>query len=910
MNLRRWALAFGFVVTLGFLSLLPGGVPQQAPQTAAAIPTADLQSPTPLCVLHDFGKLPGEPAAPGAGSPPGNINAMVQGPKGDENDFYSTTQNGGTHNLGMIFKITLSQDAQSATPTVLYNFGDGALKDGGKIDAAQPRGGLTLGSDGELYGTTWSGGRFNAGTIFRIAPAGGGPEIVYSFHGGAPDPAQPGQSSASLTAAEKQQQQDNWTPSEPISAPVLASDGNLYGVTPSGASNAGALYQVSPNSKNFNAVHLFKAQDAATNGLAPIALALGHDGYLYGTTWKGGNGYGTVFQFKPGNPGVKTIYPFKAADGLYSFGVIQAKDGNLYGTTAGGGPGGRGVAFRVTLDGQYTILHAFGGRESNPGPGLVEVTQIDPANVFAPADPAHFFLYGAAVANGSVVSRFDTGILFRVRNDGKEFAILYNTDATAGLSPAVTPVLASVPDPKAPVPGRDGNLFGTMEAGGSFSRGVFYRLDTSFYTTGIDASVKDPYELSPPPGQGGPAAPSCYRPTLIFQGTTDKTGNGMTQIYDDGLIQAATYVSAVKPGEGDVRDKLWHPQTAVGLHQAIFAPDGSLWQSLSAGQTSQNSTPEPAFTGATQTDNNVTWMRIPGIMIRVKDYAIPDCSSAPPPAGAPAPVCKDADTRAYVVQFFYKQRADSLGHALTGVLAEYDPNTTYKMAEEARVNGTAWVALKDNQGNPPPGAIDCVKQLLGACSNEYWTLGYQANGAGGVMSYGFCADKNDPKACQPALSCADQPKTASGVPGGNCEPLSTWIVDAQGRVHLDAQGHVKDSCQAANSPVYSFADSVVGCDGVTIYDSPTLLLDKSNETQTFAAKDFAIVMSHGQKRVIGTVTWQLRAMGAGPWEYTSVTFTGPLAANDPQVTRFAGYLRDEHFDLSYFPEGSSSTPAR
>ena len=96
----------------------------------------------------------------------------------DDKDFYGTTLIGGKFGRGTVYKIpyqngTIKSDDSS---TVLYEF-DG-LADGGA-----PEGGVVLGSDGYLYGTTMGGGGFDAGTIFKISRSGGPPQFktIYSF---------------------------------------------------------------------------------------------------------------------------------------------------------------------------------------------------------------------------------------------------------------------------------------------------------------------------------------------------------------------------------------------------------------------------------------------------------------------------------------------------------------------------------------------------------------------------------------------------------------------------------------------------------------------------------------------------------------------------------------------------------
>ena len=75
--------------------------------------------------------------------------------------LYGTTHAGGTNNWGTIFEMMPpSPPGGSWTEVVLYSFTDGA--DGGEPNA------VALGSDGNLYGTTLSGGVSNQGTVFQL----------------------------------------------------------------------------------------------------------------------------------------------------------------------------------------------------------------------------------------------------------------------------------------------------------------------------------------------------------------------------------------------------------------------------------------------------------------------------------------------------------------------------------------------------------------------------------------------------------------------------------------------------------------------------------------------------------------------------------------------------------------------
>src|SRR5439155_12822323 len=88
-----------------------------------------------------------------------------------DGNYYGTTVQGGAAGLGTIFRMT-----PSGAITYLRSFFGGA-------DGANPVAGLTLGGDGNLYGTAFFGGANTFGSVFRIAPVGALTSL-YSFHGG------------------------------------------------------------------------------------------------------------------------------------------------------------------------------------------------------------------------------------------------------------------------------------------------------------------------------------------------------------------------------------------------------------------------------------------------------------------------------------------------------------------------------------------------------------------------------------------------------------------------------------------------------------------------------------------------------------------------------------------------------
>jgi len=92
--------------------------------------------------------------------------------------FYGATYVGGLHNAGVIFELTPS--AGGWIYSVLHRFDDQPDGGGGPLSA------LTLAASGTLYGTTFGDGNFSSGSIFSLVPSlGGGWTFtnLYSFIG-------------------------------------------------------------------------------------------------------------------------------------------------------------------------------------------------------------------------------------------------------------------------------------------------------------------------------------------------------------------------------------------------------------------------------------------------------------------------------------------------------------------------------------------------------------------------------------------------------------------------------------------------------------------------------------------------------------------------------------------------------
>jgi uncharacterized repeat protein (TIGR03803 family) len=180
-------------------------------------------------------------------------------------NLYGTTYSGGAYNRGTVYKLDMT-----GTETVLYSFTGGT-------DGGTPVGGVILDAAGNLYGTAYNGGiatcpPSGCGLVFKLNP-NGAETVLYSFRGGA-------------------------NGSSPQTGVVMDAAGNLYGTTYLGgigtASGNGVVFKLSPDGTETT---LHRLADA--DGRYPSDLVLDSAGDLYGTTTEGGSGYGTVFKLKP-----------------------------------------------------------------------------------------------------------------------------------------------------------------------------------------------------------------------------------------------------------------------------------------------------------------------------------------------------------------------------------------------------------------------------------------------------------------------------------------------------------------------------------------------------------------------------------------------------------------------------------
>jgi uncharacterized repeat protein (TIGR03803 family) len=171
---------------------------------------------------------------------------------------------------------------------------------------------------------------------------------------------------------------NNTNGANPLSVVIQGLDGYLYGTSQLGGQRGyGNIFKISTDGvmTEFYGVcqhrNLGTPLYFCTDGAYPTAgLVLATDGNLYGVTSQGGtncspDGCGTIFRITPLGV-LTTLYNFcsqaNCTDGTTPNGaLIQANDGNLYGTTSGDGHTSFGSVFRLSLNGTLTTLYNFSG---------------------------------------------------------------------------------------------------------------------------------------------------------------------------------------------------------------------------------------------------------------------------------------------------------------------------------------------------------------------------------------------------------------------------------------------------------------------------------------------------------------------------------------------------------------------
>jgi uncharacterized repeat protein (TIGR03803 family) len=149
--------------------------------------------------------------------------------EGKDGQLYGTTSTGGTNMAGVVTGVVFKLNKDGSGYALLHSFETNG------IDGQSPRAVLAQGVDATLYGTTEGGGTNRVGTIFRLNQDGSGYSVLFSLTIPPPEAPHPGNG-------------------------VLAgSDGALYGASTYGGSNGwGSIFKVNNDGTGYTVLYSFR----------------------------------------------------------------------------------------------------------------------------------------------------------------------------------------------------------------------------------------------------------------------------------------------------------------------------------------------------------------------------------------------------------------------------------------------------------------------------------------------------------------------------------------------------------------------------------------------------------------------------------------------------------------------------
>ncbi len=342
-----------------------------------------------------------------------NTNGNIYGTTLSGGPSTADCSNGQGFGCGTIFQITAAGEFST-----LYSF----CSQVSCSDGISPFAGLAHDENGNLYGTTGSGGTSFQGTVFKITPEG------------------------ILTTLYNFCSQTNCADGAQPFATLVYFAGDFYGTTTSGGANGdGTIFKITPAGQ-LTTLYSFCSQVNCTDGYVVYGAMIEFNGKLWGTTLQGGaNGFGTVFAVTTAGK-LTTLHSFDAVDGASPWGeLLHAANGYFYGTTSGGGTRDDGTVFKMTAAGKLTTIYNFCADTDCPD-------GVAPLGGLVQGRNGNF--YGTTNDGGANFR----GTIFEITEAG-ELTTLYSfcskTDCTDGEYP-YTPL----------VQGSNGKLYGTTEGGG------------------------------------------------------------------------------------------------------------------------------------------------------------------------------------------------------------------------------------------------------------------------------------------------------------------------------------------------------------------------------------------------------------------------------------------------------------
>jgi uncharacterized repeat protein (TIGR03803 family) len=338
------------------------------------------------------------------------------------NTLYGTTYAGGNAGFsisddtvgdGTVFAV----NTDGSGFTNLYNFSGG--NDGGN-----PMGSLVK-SGNILYGTTYSGGGSNFGTVFRMTANGSRFQTLYSFTGGS----------------------DGGNPS----GGLVLSGGELYGAASQGGSaGCGTVFKMAIGGGGFTVLKNFTGSD----GAYPLGGLLLSGSTLYGITENGSLGYdevgeGNIFAVNTDGSGFTNLWSFFESHSGVSPCSLALSGGELYGMTAG--------VFAIEKNQSVLEVNASVFKLNINGGGFATIYTF----------PSNFNTSGqeGMVISGNELYESEGGLIYKMDTNGGGYTELWNISGSDAINPYGALVLAG------------STLYGTTSGGGTLGVGTVFALN-------------------------------------------------------------------------------------------------------------------------------------------------------------------------------------------------------------------------------------------------------------------------------------------------------------------------------------------------------------------------------------------------------------------------------------------------
>lgn len=478
---------------------------------------------------------------PNGGAPQGNLILDSNG------NLFGTTSSGGANGYGTVFEIARTANGYASTPTILVSFT--------YSNGANPSDSLIVDANGNLFGTTSSGGTNGYGTAFEIAKTDNGyasaPTTLVNFNSS--------------------------TGVQPRDSLIVDVNGNLFGTTyAAGANGYGTVFEIAKTANGYASAPTTLVNFNLANGSYPIGrLIADATGNLFGTTYSGGaNNSGTVFEIAKTANGYASaptiLVSFTSSKGANPYGgLIVDANGNLFGTTDHGGASGYGTVFEIakTANGYASAPTTLVSFNSSNGASPRGSLIID----------ANGDLFGTTYLGGAN----NSGTVFEIANTANGYASAPTTLVSfSSKSNGANPIGSLIAD-------ADGNLFGDTSFGGAYNTGagnngtVFEITGSGFVVASLTLTI-----TSISPDYGASASDGLTSAsTVAVNGTIDVADAGRTISVYNGTTLVGTTTAAA--------DGHWS-LTGVTLTQGA----NSLTAQAASGQGTATS---PAFTATLDT---------------------------------------------------------------------------------------------------------------------------------------------------------------------------------------------------------------------------------------------------------------------------------------------------------------------